>query len=140
YSSSETAGPVQRSYRRAEGYSSSAESGGFRGDEGVRIESGVVGPGGDEEILRRYGMTQGGSTQGGAYQEDRYSGSAGGERYVERRSDNVGGVRRYEERSVETHSSFQETPQVGVAVGYYPVAGRDVNGFLTWPGKVPAIP
>ncbi|HEX2558818.1 hypothetical protein [Phenylobacterium sp.] len=64
-----------------------------------------------------------------------------------------GGVRRYEERSYEESSSFRESYREsgsshGVIARGGPccvrpgleAAGRDANGFLTWPGKVPAIP
>ena len=81
------------------------------------------------------------------------------ESYVERRGPEIrrearidGGVRRYEERSYEESSRFRESYREsggGHLEGGHPgpccarpaeAAGRDANGFLTWPGKAPAIP
>lgn len=58
------------------------------------------------------------------------------------------GVRRYEQRSYEERSSFRESYREDGGTPGDPccvarpaeAAGRDANGFLTWPGKVPAIP
>lgn len=97
--------------------------------------------------------------------EDHHEGYAHGGRYehsegyVERRAPEIrreaqahGGVRRYEERSYEESSRFRESyresgggslerGRVGPCCARpAEAAGRDANGFLTWPGKVPAIP
>lgn len=101
---------------------------------------------------------------GGARMEDRrehHDGHARGgyarrETYVERRplAPVHGGVRRYEDRSYEETARYRESYRESGASwreevrGQGPcclapsaeAAGRDANGLLTWPGKVPAIP
>ncbi|MET0294409.1 MAG: hypothetical protein ABW042_05275 [Phenylobacterium sp.] len=72
------------------------------------------------------------------------------EGYVERRSETLdrsadgGSLRRYEDRTYEESSrtTYSGSPRRRCCVAAYhgPAAGRDPNGFLTWPGKVPAIP
>lgn len=66
------------------------------------------------------------------------------ERYSERTgADDGGGVRVFEDRSYEESSRSREgylDDGADCCAASAAAAGRDANGFLNWPGKVPAIP
>lgn len=71
--------------------------------------------------------------EGGYERYERYSERTGAE----------GGVRLFEDRSYEETSRSSERyfdDGADCCAASAEAAGRDANGFLNWPGKVPAIP
>jgi hypothetical protein len=91
----------------------------------------------------RYGPDRPSRSEEGAYgydadREEPRSSSG----YRERRTDERR-ILRYEERRSESSASHEEhswSSQGGCCQGGGEAAGFDANGFLTWPGKVPARP